>query len=97
MAAIGLAIGEVQDGADDATDRRANGMENAAAVLRRPSSEPAFADHDGIAGTKEGAERHGSTHRAGFVGPGKVDGAFCARGEKPPAIATALSTVMLGT
>ena len=59
------------------------------------ASEPAFADEDGVAGADGRAERD-DARSAGRVWV-SVTLSRLARGEKPPAIATALSTLMFGT
>ena len=99
VAAIGLAVGEVEDVAKDAANGRAHRVQD----TKRLSFD------DGHAQNQRSPT---STVSPGPIGvPGGTtkrpvpDASVCvtvtrsrlARGEKPPAIATALSTVMFGT
>src|ERR1700720_62463 len=99
VAAVGLAVGEVEDVANNSANRRAHRVQDAKRLT--------FNDrHD------QGQRSPTKTVSPGPIGvPGDMtkrpvpDASVCvsvtlsplARGEKPPAIATALSTIIFGT
>ncbi len=63
VAALDLAVGEIQDMAENAADRGAHCVQDAKRLVGRHGSEPAFADEDSIARAERGAERHHETAR----------------------------------
>src|SRR4051812_48547726 len=99
MATVGLSIGKVQDVAKYSADRRAHGMEN----TKRPigwgghdqnQRSPTSTVSPGPTAVPSGTTRRSEPAPSWWV---SVTRSRWARGENPPAIATALSTLMLGT
>src|ERR1700754_1813500 len=99
VATVGLAIGEVEDVTEYPADRRAHSMQNTKRLIwnRRHDQNQRSPTSTVSPGLR--AVPSGTTTRAGPEAPPWVSVTLSrsARGEKPPAIATALSTVILGT
>ena len=100
MAAVGLAVGEIEDMAENPADRRARCVQDTKRLTvnerhdqnQRSSTSTVSPGLRGVPG--------GTTKRAGPDDASmwvSVTRSRCARGEKPPAMATAVSTVMFGT
>ena len=100
MAAIGLTVGEIQDVPENAADRRARRVQDTKRLTfnHRHDQNQRSPTSTVSPGPIGGARRHDEAAGAGRVGMRDRDAvAQRARGEKPPAMATALSTVMFGT
>ena len=99
VAALGLSIGEVQDVAENSADWRAHRVQDTKRLIQvgghdQNQRSPTSTVSPGPTGVPSG-----TTMRIGPEAPVwvRVTVSRRARGEKPPAIATALSTLMLGT
>src|SRR5882724_5407081 len=99
VAAVGLSVGEVQDVTEDSADRGAHCVQDTKRLIwnrghdqnqRSPTRTVSPGLNDVPSGTTTRIEPELSV----WV---RVTRSRRARGEKPPAIATALSTLMLGT
>src|SRR4051794_25574161 len=99
MAAIGLPPGEIKDVAKNSADRRAHGMQNpkrsvSGCAHHQNQRSPTTMVSPGLSGVPSGTMVRTVPPASVWV---SVTRSRLARGEKPPAIATALSTLMLGT
>ena len=99
MAAVGLAVGEIEDMAENAADRRARGVQDTKRLTvneRHDQNQrsPTSTVSPGLRGVPDGTTKRVGPDASVWV---SVTLSRRARGEKPPAMATALSTVMLGT
>ena len=99
MAAVGLAVGEVQDVTEDSTDRRAHRVQDTKRRIWNRGHDqnqrsPTSTVSPGPSGVPSGTTTRIEPELSVWV---SVTRSRSARGEKPPAIATALSTLMLGT
>jgi len=98
-AAVGLAVSEVEDMAEDATDRRAYRVQDTKRLIGQAGHDqnqrsPTSTVSPGPIGVPSGTMLRIDPDASLWV---RVTRSRRARGEKPPAIATALSAVMLGT
>ena len=99
MAAVGLAVGEIEDMAENAADRRARGVQDPKRLTvneRHDQNQrsPTSTVSPGLRGVPDGTTKRAGPDASVWV---SVTRSRRARGEKPPAMATALSIVMLGT
>ena len=99
VAALGLSVGEVQDVAENSADRRAHGVQDTKRLVgigghRQNQRSPTSTVSPGPMGVPSGTTTRIGPEASVWV---SVTLSRRARGEKPPAIATALSTLMLGT
>ena len=99
MAAIGLTVGEVEDVPNDAAHRRARRVQDTKRLTfdyrhGQNQRSPTSTVSPGPIGVPGGTTKRPVPEASVCV---TVTRSRCARGEKPPAIATALSTVMFGT
>ena len=99
MAAIGLSVGEIEDVAEDAADRRAHRVQDTKRLIFNQGHDQNQRSPTRTVSPGLSAVPSGTTMR---IGPDasvwvSVTRSRWARGEKPPAIATALSTLMFGT
>jgi hypothetical protein len=99
VAAVGLAVGEIQDVAEDSTDGGPRCVQDAKRLTinhRHDQSQrsPTSTVSPGLSGVPGGTTKRAVPDASVWV---SVTRSRRARGENPPAIATALSTVMLGT
>ena len=99
VAALGLSVGEVQDVTEDSADRRAHRVQDTKRLVRvsghdQNQRSPTRTVSPGLTGVPSGTTTRIGPEASAWV---SVTLSRRARGEKPPAIATALSTLMLGT
>ena len=99
VAALGLSIGEIQDVAEDSADRRAHRVQDTKRLVwvgghDQNQRSPTRTVSPGPTGVPSGTTMRIGPEASVWV---SVTLSRRARGEKPPAIATALSTLMLGT
>jgi len=98
MAQLGLAVGEIQNVPNDSSDRRADRVDNSKWAVSREHHQnqrsPTRTVSPGRIGVPSGTTVLNDPAGSVWV---MVTRSRCALGEKPPAIATALSTLMLGT
>ncbi len=99
MAAVGLAVGEVEDVAKDAADGRAHRVQDTKRLVvghghGQNQRSPTSTVSPGLIGVPGGTTTRDGPPPSVWV---IVTRSRRARGEKPPAIATALSAVMFGT
>src|SRR3954452_9794372 len=99
VAAVGLAVGEVEDVAENAANRRAHRVQDTKRLTfndRHDQNQrsPTRTVSPGPIGVPGGTTKRPVPDASVCV---SVTRSRLARGEKPPAIATALSTVMFGT
>src|SRR3984957_5312203 len=99
VAAVGLSVGEVQDVTKDSADRRAHRVQDTKRLIRRHRHDqnhrsPTSTVSPGLIGVPSGTTARIEPELSVCV---SVTRSRSARGEKPPAIATALSTLILGT
>ena len=99
MAAIGLSVGEIQDVPEDSADRRAHRVQDTKRLTFNQGHDqnqrsPTSTVSPGLMGVPSGTTVRIEPDASVWV---IVTRSRSARGEKPPAIATALSTVMFGT
>ena len=99
VAAVGLAVGEVEDVTEDAADRRAHRVQDTKRLIWNRGHDqnqrsPTRTVSPGPSGVPSGTTTRDAPEPSVWV---RVTRSRRARGEKPPAIATALSTLILGT
>ncbi len=99
MAAIGLAVGEVHDVAENAADRRPHRVQDTKRLTFNQGHDQNQRSPTSTVSPGLMAVPSGTTVRIAPAGSlwVIVTRSRSARGEKPPAMATALSTVMFGT
>ena len=99
VAAIGLSIGNVQDVTENSADRRAHRMQDTKRLIyslwhAQNQRSPTRTVSPGLTAVPSGTTTRVGPELSVWV---SVTRSRRARGEKPPAIATALSTLILGT
>jgi hypothetical protein len=99
VAAVGLAVGEVEDVTEDSADRRAHCVQDAKRLIWNDGHDqnqrsPTRTVSPGPSAVPSGTTVRDEPELSMWV---SVTRSRRARGENPPAIATALSTLMLGT
>ena len=99
VAAIGLAVGEIDDVPEDAADRRPHRVQDTKRLTSNHGHDqnqrsPTRTVSPGLIAVPSGTTMRIEPEASVWV---SVTRSRRARGEKPPAIATALSTVILGT
>jgi len=99
MAAVGLSVGEIQDVADNSADRRPHRVQDTKRLIwclghDQNQRSPTSTVSPGLSAVPSGATTRIEPEASVWV---SVTLSRRARGEKPPAIATALSTLIFGT
>ena len=99
MAALGLAVGDVENVTKDSAHRGANRVKDAKRSVWRDGHDqnqrsPTRTVSPGLSGVPSGTTARIEPRWSVRV---RVTASRLARGENPPAMATALSTLMLGT
>ena len=99
VAAIGLSVGDVEDMTKDAADRRAHRVQDTKRLIwsgghDQNQRSPTSTVSPGLIGVPSGTTTRTEPPASVWV---SVTRSRLARGEKPPAMATALSTLMFGT
>ncbi len=99
VATLGLSVGEVEDVADDSADRCAHRVQDTKRLIGnighvQNQRSPTRTVSPGLSGVPGGTTIRIEPDASVWV---SVTRSRRARGEKPPAIATALSTLILGT
>ena len=99
VAAVDLAIGEVQDMTENGADRRAHRVQDTKRLIWNHGHDqnqrsPTSTVSPGLMAVPSGTTTRLEPEPSVWV---SVTRSRSARGEKPPAIATALSTLILGT